>query len=190
MSADQPRLEVLQAASEQLRTWGNRWYVFGAQAVTVWGRPRLTADIDITAQLAPDDPVGFARSMESAGFDLRVNEVWDFVARTRVLPFLHRSSQTPLDVVLAGPGLEEQFLDRAVPVEMDGLTIPVISPEDLIITKILAGRPKDIDDVRGVVRERRSSLDIDRIESILELLEQALSRSDLLSVFRSLSSAD
>ena len=109
MSADQPRLEVLQAASEQLRTWGNRWYVFGAQAVTVWGRPRLTADIDITAQLAPDDPVGFARSMESAGFDLRVSEVWDFVARTRVLPFLHRASQTPLDVVLAGPGLESSL---------------------------------------------------------------------------------
>jgi predicted nucleotidyltransferase len=85
----------------------------------------------------------------------------------------------PMDVVLAGPGLEELFLSRAVPVTIGNLVVPVISPEDLIATKILAGRPKDIEDVRGILRERLSTLDLESIRSTLALLEEALGQSDL-----------
>jgi len=68
-------------------------------------------------------------------------------------------------------------------VDVNGTSIPVISPEDLIITKVLAGRPKDIEDIRGVIHEKKTSLDVHRIRTILDLLEQALSQSDLLPVF-------
>jgi hypothetical protein len=43
------------------------------------------------------------------------------------------------------------------------MTVPFISPEDLMVTKLLAGREKDIDDVRGVLAERGSALDETRI---------------------------
>jgi len=66
-------------------------------------------------------------------------------------------------------------------VDIAGTVIPVISPEDLIVTKVLAGRPKDIEDVRGVLQERLDSLDLERVRSLLRLLEQALTQSDLLS---------
>ena len=59
----------------------------------------------------------------------------------------------------------------------------MISPEDLIVTKVLAGRSKDIEDVRCVLRERAESLDISRIRGTLRLLEEALAQSDLLVVF-------
>lgn len=36
--------DLLRALAPVLERFGNRWYVFGAQAVIVWGRPRLTAD--------------------------------------------------------------------------------------------------------------------------------------------------
>ena len=88
-----------------------------------------------------------------------------------------------MDIVLAGPGLEEEFLDRAINVQVEGTTVPVISPEDLIVTKVLAGRPKDIEDVRGVLRERAESLDISRIRRTLRLLEEALAQSDLVVAF-------
>ena len=156
-----------------------RWYVFGAQAVILWGRPRLTADIDVTVRLDPEDPERLVRMLETAGFSLRFGDAPDFVRRTRVLPFVHAASGLPLDIVLAGPGLEELFLSRAVPVAMGDTVIPVISPEDLIATKILAGRPKDIEDVRGILRERLSTLDLESIRSTLTLLEEALGQSDL-----------
>jgi hypothetical protein len=159
-----------------------RWYLFGAQAAIVWGSPRLSADVDVTATIEPAELDSFIEAMRRHGFDLTFSDP-DFVERSRVLLFVHRSSRMPLDVVLAGPGLEEDFLGRAVPVDFDGTNIPVISPEDLIIAKILAGRPKDVEDVRSVVYERRASLDRERIRTILRDLEQALGQGDLLPVF-------
>jgi len=160
-----------------------RWYVFGAQAVVIWGRPRLTADIDVTVRMDPEEPERLAQALESAGFSLRFGDAPDFVRRTRVLPFVHAASGLPLDIVLAGPGLEELFLSRAVPVALGNLVVPVISPEDLIATKILAGRPKDLEDVRSVLRERLSKLDLDIVRSTLALLEEALGQSDLRPAF-------
>jgi hypothetical protein len=160
-----------------------RWYVFGAQAVVLWGRPRLTADIDVTVRMDPEEPERLVQALEASGFSLRIGHTPEFVRRTRVLPFVHAASGMPMDVVLAGPGLEELFLSRAVPVTIGNLVVPVISPEDLIATKILAGRPKDIDDVRGILRERLSTLDLESIRSTLALLEEALGQSDLRPSF-------
>jgi hypothetical protein len=158
------------------------WYLFGAQAAIVWGSPRLSADVDITATINAKAVDAFVESMKRQGFDLIFSDP-DFLARARVLPFIHRGTRMPLDVVLAGPGLEEDFLHRSILVDVQGTPIPVISPEDLIITKVLAGRPKDLEDVRSVAHERKASLDVERVRGILRLLEQALAQSDLLPVF-------
>ena len=131
----------------------------------------------------PEEPERLTRELEAAGFSLRIGDAPDFVRRTRVLPFVHAASRLPVDIVLAGPGLEELFLSRAVPVTLGNLVIPVICPEDLIATKILAGRPKDLEDVRSVLRERLSKLDLEIVRSTLELLEEALGQSDLSPAF-------
>jgi hypothetical protein len=65
-------------------------------------------------------------------------------------------------------------------VEVGGVTIPFISPEDLLVTKLLAGRPKDVEDARGMLAEQRGGLDLERVRALLRLLEAALGRSDLL----------
>ena len=174
---------LLASASEVLNAWGIRWYVFGAQAAAVWGRPRMTADVDITVKLEPEDSARFCQDMERAGFKLRVVDRDDFLARTRVIPLLHVETQMPLDVVLAGPGIEEMFLSRAVQVDIDGVSVPVASPEDVIVMKVMAGRPKDQEDVATVLRERWRKLDLEYIRDTLRLLEQALDQSDLLPAF-------
>jgi hypothetical protein len=165
-----------------MRERGVEWYLFGAQAAIIWGSPRLSADVDVTALLERDGLSGYIDAMRQHGFDVVFGDR-DFIARTRVIPFVHRGSRMPLDIVLSGPGLEEEFLRRALAVDVAGTMIPVISPEDLIVTKILAGRPKDIEDIRGVIQERKTSLDVARIRAVLRLLEQALTQSDLLPFF-------
>jgi len=62
----------------------------------------------------------------------------------------------------------------------------MIDPADLVIVKVLAGRPKDIDDAGGVWRLHGRDLDVERIRRILQLLEEALSQSDLVSTFESI----
>jgi hypothetical protein len=178
---------LLRDLAKVLRRAGNRWFLFGAQAVTVWGRPRLSVDVDITIELPDDEVDDFVRSMAKVGFELNIPPgVEDFVRRTRVLPFVHRSTGMPLDVVLAGPGLEMEFLDRAIRTRVEDLNLPLISPEDLVIGKLLAGRPKDIEDVTSVLRERAGSLDLERIHSVLRLVEEALSQSDMVPTFERL----
>ena len=175
-----PPAELLASLANVFASFGARWYVFGAQAVVVWGRPRLTADIDVTAFIASDDVARFVRSMTDARFDLRFDATPEFLAATRVLPFVHRSTGWPLDVVLAGPGLEERFMDRAVVVEFAGVPAPVIRAEDLVVTKVLSGRPRDVEDVYGVLLEQGSKLDYESMRSTLRQLEQALGVSDLI----------
>ena len=177
-------LELLEALSGVLDRWG-RWYLFGAQAVVSYGAPRFSADVDVTVQLDPDDPARFARDMEAAGFALRVGDP-DFVQRTRVMPFAHVATGMPLDVVLAGSGLEEEFLDRAKTTVIGGTRVPLIDVADLIVGKILAGRPKDAEDARNLWRLHGSDARRRRIRRLLQLLEEALGQSDLLTGFESI----
>ena len=172
MSVEPAAVELLSALAGVLDRWG-RWCVFGAQAVIAYGIPRLSADVDVTLDLEPDDPERFASEMEAGGFALRISDP-DFIRRARVMPF---------DVVLAGSGLEDEFLARARRLDLAGTEVPFIHPEDLVIAKVLAGRPKDIEDARGVWRAHGAGLDADRIRRILGLLEEALSQSDLVPTF-------
>jgi hypothetical protein len=173
--------ELLADLAAALAPTGAQWYVFGAQAALIWGRPRLTTDVDVTVRFGAATQQ-LVRALETHGFTLRVEATDAFIRQTRVIPLEHHASGLGLDVVLAGPGLEDLFIERAVPVDVGGTPIPFISPEDLITTKILAGRPKDIDDVRGVLAERGDRLDMQRIRETLALVEQALGQSDLLPV--------
>lgn len=111
-ACDVPALDdVLAAVAAAMHESGARWYLFGAQAATLWGRPRLTADVDITAEIRFEDLDKFLEAMKRQGFTLRFDDR-DFVNRTRVYPFLHDRTGLPLDVVLAGPGLEEDSRSR------------------------------------------------------------------------------
>ena len=177
-------LDLLQALAAVLDRWG-RWYVFGAQAVVAYGVPRFSADVDVTVALTPDDPERFARDMEAGGFTLRVDDP-EFVRRTRVLPFVHVPTGMPLDVVLAGSGLEDEFLGRAKITDIGGASVPLIDVADLVIAKVLAGRPKDMEDARNLWRLHGSGAHRRRIRRLLQLLEEALGQSDLLPGFESI----
>jgi predicted nucleotidyltransferase len=82
------------------------------------------------------------------------------------------------------PGLEERFLDAAVWIDIgDDIRVPVIRAEDFIVTKVLAGRPKDREDIHGVLVERLDRLDLVSIRETLAMLEAALGVSDLIRAF-------
>lgn len=177
--------DVLVAFADVAKRLGLRWYVFGAQAVNLYGFPRATADLDLTVDLEGISAQMLLDKLVSAGFVARFADA-AFIAATRVIPIVHRASKLPVDVVLAGPGLEERFLDEVTLHAIGRRKIPVISVENLIVTKVLAGRPKDLEDIRELCATRGDSLDVVHVVELLALLENALDEHDLLDRFAKL----
>jgi hypothetical protein len=162
-----------------------RWYVFGAQAVAVHGHPRATADLDLTVDLGELAPTELVERLGRVGFVARFDDP-AFIRATRVIPLVHTRSRIPVDVVIAGPGLEQLFIERAARHRVGTIEVPVISREHLIVTKLLASRPKDLEDVRELIAVSGDELAVDEIEDLLDQLEQALGQSDLRARFREL----
>jgi hypothetical protein len=175
-----PVADLLADLHAALRRIGARWYLFGAQAAILYGAARLTADVDVTIDPGALPTSTIMDELQRAGFVLRVADAERFVERTRVLPLLHERSGIPCDVVLAGPGIEDLFFERTCVRVVEGLEVPVVAADDLVAMKILAGRPKDLDDVAAIVRAQGGGLDLVRARETLGLLEQALDRRDLL----------
>ena len=178
-----PVADLLADLSRGLAAAGIPWYLFGAQAAIVYGVARLTADVDVTARAPDGTPTsGWLPTVEGCGFDRRFTDP-RFIEQSRVVPLVHTASGLPIDIVLAGPGLEEEFLARAVLRTIDGVPVPVVELSDLVILKVLAGRPKDRDDLTALLAIHRGEIDEPRVRRVLAMLESALGQSDLLPGF-------
>jgi hypothetical protein len=64
--------------------------------------------------------------------------------------------------------------------------IPFIETNDLVVLKILAGRDKDIEDVRALLRSRTPELDVGVVRSRLRALGALLDDSTLVARFDAL----
>ena len=83
--------------------------------------------------------------------------------------------------MLPGPGLEQRFLDEVRLIRAGRHRVAVIAPEHLVTLKVLAGRPKDPEDVRGMLR--LAELDHALVERTLAEREAMLDQSDLRPVY-------
>lgn len=173
-------VEALRAVGRAMRTLGRKWYVFGAQAAIFYGRPRMTADIDVTLDVEPIPRADVIAVLGAEGICQRWERSAEDLAASRLLPLVHVATSMPIDAVVAGAGLELEFMARARVVEIGGADAPIVSPEDLIVMKVLAGRRKDLDDVRSIVSERSAELDWEHVRSTLTELAAAVGDPRLL----------
>jgi hypothetical protein len=183
-----PNAELLAALAAVLRRRRLRWFVFGAQAVAVHGRPRMSEDVDVTVVVDGARVPALVAALERAGFAPRVKDIAPFVARA-VVPLVHRRSKVPLDLVVAASGLERDFAARAVPTDLGGVRVPVIAPGDLVVAKIVAGRSKDLEDVASILDAQGPALDVRHVRSLLGELDDALGDTSYLARFDLLAQA-
>jgi len=170
--------DTLQALADVFDRRGLRWVVFGAQAVTVRGAPRATQDVDVSLEVERSELGAVVSELQVAGLHHRYPELADELLESgAVLPLLHTSGME-VDLVLAGSGLEALALSRAERMLLDGISVPVAQATDLVVMKVLAGRGKDLDDVRALLASE--DVDVAEARDLLGQLEQALDQSDLL----------
>src|SRR5213595_663295 len=97
--------DALLMLSSWLTDHGVGHMVIGGFAVTVWGEPRFTRDLNVTVSV-PDEGLSSGIDLFCSQFASLVADPHRFVAETRVLPILVQT--VPVDLVFAAVPYEEE----------------------------------------------------------------------------------
>lgn len=174
---------LLARIASALEAHGIPYMVIGGHAAILYGEPRLTRDIDITVALGPDELRRLLDVVRAAGL-VPAQGAEDIARRNYVLPCVDPATQLDVDVILAVSAYEREAMSRTRTATVGGAPVRFASPEDVVIHKIVAGRPRDIEDARAILA-KSVSLDRDYIVRWLQAFESTLS-SPLVQQFRDL----
>ncbi len=163
--------KLLQTLAQALRAADIDYAILGGQAVLLYGEPRATKDIDVTLGLTIDALPRLLALVAQCGWQVLTEDPQDFVGQTFVLPVQDGSTGIRIDFIFSFTPFEQETLDRAHAVQVGGIMVKYVSPEDLVIHKVFAGRARDLEDVRGILL-RQSPLDMEHIKRWLESLSE------------------
>ena len=139
------------------------YMVIGGQAVLVYGRARLTRDIDITLGLDTDGFSLVEKVCKKLNLRILPEKPEEFAEETKVLPTEEPKSKIRVDFVFSFSEYERKALERVVPVQIDNYPVMFASCEDVIIHKIVAGRAVDEEDVKSILIKNKDSIDFEYI---------------------------
>jgi len=125
--------------------------VIGGVAVSLLAEPRLTNDVDAVVWLESSQWEKFLASGEKHGFVPRYEAPLEFARQNRILLLTHQPTKTDLDVSLGGLPFEREAIDRAITIRLGRATIKLASPEDLMVMKAVASRPRDWADIDSLL---------------------------------------
>ena len=162
--------------------------LIGGQAVLLYGQPRLTEDIDIALGVSPDELPRVLGVCKELGLEFLPSDIEAFVRETYVLPVQDKGSRIRIDFIFSDLPYERQAINRSVGVVLEDVTVPFASAEDLILHKLFSGRPRDLEDIEGVVRIRNEELDWEYIEKWAGEFTSITGRENLLEQVRTIQS--
>ncbi|MBU0544452.1 MAG: nucleotidyl transferase AbiEii/AbiGii toxin family protein [Proteobacteria bacterium] len=162
------------------------YMIIGGQAVLLYGEPRLTRDIDITIGINTDRLETLLAIVLDLSLKPLPEDISAFVRQTMVLPALDESTGIRVDFIFSFSPYESQAIQRANKIQILNQDVCFTSIEDLIIHKIFAGRPRDIEDVRMVIL-KNPDVDISYIEKWLKTFDASSDEKNFLASFRNIS---
>lgn len=135
------------------------YFVTGGIAVLIWGRPRFTADIDIVIELKSDKIDKLEEALLALGKAGYVDKkaIEEALARKGEFNFIDGETGVKVDFWIIGKdsiGLSQ--LKRRIVKKVLGRKIYFVSPEDLILNKLLwykeSESERQLDDVKSVFK--------------------------------------
>jgi hypothetical protein len=135
------------------------YIVIGGQAVLQHGEPRFTRDIDISLGVDSDGLPAVLKAMADCGLKPLVDSPKTFVERTYILPVHDPRTEIRVDFAFTFSPFEREAIARAVRLPVGKHRVAYATVEDLIIHKLFAGRPRDIEDIRGVLARQEGNVD-------------------------------
>lgn len=154
--------ELLKKIADILGKLEIPYAVTGGIAVTVWGRPRFTADIDIIVELASQKLDQLAEKLLSIDKAVYVDQVMmqRALERRGEFNFIHPASGLKVDLwILKNDPFSQEQIARAVRKKIANVSVIFVSPEDLILSKLLwykeSESDRQLEDVASVLRRQK-----------------------------------
>lgn len=177
--------EILANIGKTLPARSIPYMVIGGQAVLLYGEPRVTRDIDVTLGVEIDRLEDLLRIAEELSLRVLPDEIKAFVDRTMVLPCLDDGSGIRVDFIFSFTPYEAQAIHRSNRVDIKGVEVCFASPEDVVLHKIFAGRPRDLEDARSILL-RNPDLDISYMRDWLDRFDITSEEKGFREIFERL----
>jgi predicted nucleotidyltransferase len=162
------------------------YMIIGGQAVLLYGRPRLTRDIDITLGVDTDKYESIEDVCKKLKLRILVENPKDFAQDTKVLPTEEPDSKVRIDFIFSFTPYEEQAIKNARQVLIDDYPVRFASCEDIIIHKMVAGRAIDEEDVKSILAKNKNAIDFEYVNKWLSEFGKIAEHEGILERFKSL----
>ena len=177
--------EILAKLGKSLHDHRVPYMIIGGQAVLIYGEPRLTRDIDVTLGLEPSRAYEVLSLVRELALLPLPDNPLAFVEKTMVLPTLDDRTGIRVDFIFSFTPYEREAIARGRNVTIGGQEVCFASPEDLVIHKVFAGRPRDLEDVRSILLKNRD-IDIGHIRAWLKDFDSASDDKNFLATFEAI----
>ncbi len=168
--------------SAKLSELGVPHMLIGGLAVSAWGEPRATLDVDLCLWVSAGELETMVGHLVSE-YEALSNDPVEFVRRTSVLP-IRTPTGIRVDCVFGRLPYEKRAISRSRDRLLGGRPVPVIPVEDLILVKLASEREKDLADARNLLRRHADTLDREYLEPLLLELAEALARDDIPALLK------
>jgi len=149
-----------------------RYVVVGGLATVLHGYARLTVDIDLMVDLAPEQAKKVISILTTLGFvpqlplnpsdfaNAQTRKTWNTEKNMQVFSMIDpRNPLRIVDLFVENPIPFEDLWSRSTNVPIDTVSIRIVSLTDLIHLKRLAGRPQDLIDIKNLEQIQKGKLD-------------------------------
>jgi predicted nucleotidyltransferase len=170
--------DVIRPLDAVLKEWRIPYAVIGGYAVAAWGEERATRDIDLFC-ISDSRTVIDALNKEHLKYEHRVGDWDDPISEVIRIDMGATADPFEVDILIGIKNAPAGILDRIRTLDIEGLAIPVTSPEDMILLKLLGGSARDLEDAKSIVQTQGKKLDLELVkrlcpESIKSNLETLL----------------
>lgn len=171
-------LAPLQALQDLLSQFQERGVIIGGIAASLLGAPRYTADLDAVFLLSTSQIPELLSAAAEQGIEPRIADAPAFARKNRVLLLRHSASGVNIDLSLGVLPFEVEMVERSALLEIGPLHLRLPAPEDLIVLKAIAHRPKDLADIQAIAASH-PDLDKERLRYWVEQFGAALDMPEL-----------
>lgn len=142
----------------------------GAQALAYYGPIRATHDIDLNVFVGIERAEAVLAALGALGVETDARDLRARIERDEQVRLYWQ--RTPIDLFFAYDPLHASSMQRRRKVDFYGDPIHVLGPEDLIVYKAIFDRPKDWEDIAGIVFACDLPLDFDYVRRWLRRIDE------------------